>query len=173
MGWAHYYAGKLESAEQILRSAVAMRSRLHGRDSLQVAETSLLLSRVLKTRGEINESRIWIDRALSARERRLGKDHPDTLAARSDLAAWWRTTGKLDLAEEIWRDSIAALRGESAHRVELARALTGVATVLVRSERLEEVVPLVEEALEIRRSYFGENHPFLPRFLVSRPKSPV
>ena len=54
---------------------------------------------------------LFRSRTLADSERVLGADHPDTLASRNNLAAAYRSAGRLDQAIDLYEQNLAeALR---------------------------------------------------------------
>ena len=58
-----------------------------------------LLARTAEEAGEANIARSAYDRLAAEREKALGPEHPDTLAARSNLARWTGKAGDADKAQ--------------------------------------------------------------------------
>ncbi len=96
---------------------------------------------------------------VALRRRALGDDHPETLAAQSDLGLVYHTTGNLAEAESIYRDVLErarrALGDEQRHTL---TAFSNLAMLYGQSGKLAEAEPLLREALSYRRRALGDDH---------------
>jgi hypothetical protein len=98
--------------------------------------------------------------ALDARERTQGPDHPDTLAARGDLASGYHSAGRFALAiplyEQTLREHERVLGPDHPHtltsRANLASAYHGM-------RRRTEAVAAFEAALADCEQYLPPRHP--------------
>ena len=110
--------------------------------------------------GDDGRAQVQLDEDILARRRRdLGEDHPDTLAAASNLATIVHHRGEYQAARELGEDTLARRRrvlGEDhpdtlASADNLAFSLQGV-----RGQAARE---LGEDTLARRRRVLGEDHP--------------
>lgn len=65
------------------------------------------LAWLLYSTGRYDEAEPLFRNTLTARERVLGPDHPDTLSSRNNLAVLLSRTGRYDEAEPLLRDTLA------------------------------------------------------------------
>lgn len=115
---------------------------------------------VQKSFGQFDSARVLVRRALAARKRILGPEHPHTLTSMINLAGLlWRTDGYNE-AEPLLR---SALRGRERvlgldHRDTLAAA-SKLAGLLVNIGQNEEAELLATRTLESRERVLGIDHP--------------
>ncbi len=93
---------------------------------------------------------------LAARERAHGREHPEYVAALSNLGNMHADIGEYATGERLLRDALEIDRRilGPAHG-DLAFTINNLATVLVDQGKYEEAIPLHEESLAIRRAAFG------------------
>jgi tetratricopeptide (TPR) repeat protein len=72
----------------------------------------------LYTQGRFADAIDVARRLLTADERRLGKDHPDTLIDVNNLAELYRIQGKYREAEPLYRRALEALSAASARSIQ-------------------------------------------------------
>jgi hypothetical protein len=131
--------------------------------------------------GDDGRAQVQLDQDTLARRRRdLGEDHPDTLAAASNLAVSLRAAGEYQAARELGEDTLARRRrvlGEdhpdtlaSADGLAISlRAVGGLPGALAAASNLAAIVrhrgeyqaarELGEDTLARRRRVLGEDHP--------------
>src|ERR1700685_3136238 len=131
--------------------------------------------------GDDSRPQVQLDEDTLARRRRdLGEDHPDTLAAASNLAVSLRAAGEYQAARELGEDTLARRRrvlGEdhpdtlaSADGLAISlRAVGGLPGTLTSASNLAAIVrhrgehraarELAEDTLARRRRVLGEDHP--------------
>ena len=122
-----------------------------------------LLGRVavyLRARGEPERAEPLCVRALAIRERLLGAEHPDTAAARNDLAVVLGEQGEHDAAEPLFREALA-VRERVLGRDHPATAASchDLAELLHARGRTSDARALNLRALEIRERAMGPDHP--------------
>jgi non-specific serine/threonine protein kinase/serine/threonine-protein kinase len=93
---------------------------------------------------------------VDARERVHGKEHPEYVAALSNLANMHADIGEYATSERLLREALEIDRRILASDDgDLAFTINNLATVLVDQGKFADAVPLHEESLEIRRRAFG------------------
>ena len=111
--------------------------------------------------GDDSRAQVQLDEDTLARRRRdLGEDHPDTLAAASNLAVSLRAAGEYQAARELGEDTLARRRrvlGED-HPDTLTSAFI-LAGALFELGEYQAARELNEDILARRRRVLGENHP--------------
>ena len=111
--------------------------------------------------GDDGRAQVQLDEDTLARRRRdLGEDHPDTLAAASNLAVSLRAAGEYQAARELDEDTLARRRrvlGED-HPDTLTSAFI-LAGELAELGEYQAAKELNEDTLDRRRRVLGEDHP--------------
>ena len=146
--------GRIAEAEECLRRAVAIDRQTPGRDvTLAIHLTNL--APVIQDDPEAKEAAL-----LEALEILRGLDPPTALPATlSVLTSLTRSQGRLAEAEDYARECLqAANRAYAGDDPRVARALLGLARVLVSAGRFGEAEPLLDDALAIYRQHWGDDH---------------
>jgi serine/threonine protein kinase/tetratricopeptide (TPR) repeat protein len=100
------------------------------------------------------------ERALALRKAAFGADHPETLAAQSNLALAYRDAGRLDLAIPLYEQTLAAQAAKlGADHPDTLATQHHLALAYKENGRLDLAVPLFEKTLEARKIKVGPNHP--------------
>ena len=110
--------------------------------------------------GRLAEAETLFKRALEARERVLGKDHPDTLQSVDNLAALYQAQGRLTEAEPFYKRALEAgerVLGKDHPRT--LQSLANLAALYQAQGRLAEAEPLKKRALEASERVLGKEHP--------------
>ena len=86
--------------------------------------------------------------------------HPQTLAVIDHLKGLLKSVGKLEEAEPLYREALAACRAASAPGdPSVVKAVVNLGMLLKSRGNLDEAEVLYREALETRRSTLGNLHP--------------
>jgi serine/threonine-protein kinase len=93
---------------------------------------------------------------IEGRTRSLGPDHPDTLAARSDLASAYLRQERLDEAERLSLEVLAAQPGASGGE---AVALGNLTEVYTNTGRLDEAEETADRLIALLQERSGSDHP--------------
>jgi serine/threonine-protein kinase len=156
--------GRHEQAEPLLERALALRRRIFGRGSLEVAESLEHLAAAEDERAESERAEAHLRQALAIRRRRQGDD--DIAVART-----LNQLGQILVHKGVSPDNAAgieALHREAlgiARRVEGSRGLTVAATLLAWSKLKQaqgsyaEAERLFREGLDVERSALGDQDP--------------
>jgi eukaryotic-like serine/threonine-protein kinase len=150
LGNTHLDAGDNALAEQELRRALAIAEAALGPEHPDVATSLTDLSRALRRRGKIDEALALSRRALGVGEKAFGPEHP-TFAGQlmgfaldlSRAGKYAETDAPLRRAEAIY----SKLYG--AEHVEVARARSVRADVLLRQERWKDATELYEGTIPL------------------------
>ncbi|MDX2515896.1 FxSxx-COOH system tetratricopeptide repeat protein [Streptomyces stelliscabiei] len=100
-----------------------------------------------------------LQRALTACERVLGEDHPDTLNSRNNLALAYRSAGHLKKAIALYERTLTShLRLDEDHPSTLT-VRSNLASAYREAGLLEEAIALYERTLIGQLQVLGEDHP--------------
>jgi tetratricopeptide (TPR) repeat protein len=148
------------AAEPLLISALPALETRFGAESPALAEPLAGLARIALARGDISGAEGWANRANA-----IALRHPSAVS--SDPS---RALGAVYAAEQRFDDGERVLRSAIAHdhqsrgsddSLETARSLAQLANLLLRAERYQEALPLIEQALAIDQARLGANHPLI------------
>jgi non-specific serine/threonine protein kinase/serine/threonine-protein kinase len=153
--------GRADEAEALWRGALEIQLRVLGEEHQETLRTMGNLTRVVKDPEERDQLQA---RVVEALHRTLGDDHPLTLTARYNLAAYYYREGRLTEAEPIFVDVLETRRRVLGpdHPATLS-GLHGVGVLYRRMGRYEESEAYLSEALKERRRVEGADHPMVFR----------
>jgi len=142
---------------------VTQLGRVHEAYHIDTYEFARLLSRVaifLSQKGNHKDARELAERALEARRRVLGEEHPDTLTSTSNFAmvllAQGDHAGARELQERVL-ETVRRVLGEE--HPDTLTSMNNLAVALLAQGDHAGARELKERALEVRRRVLGEEHP--------------
>jgi serine/threonine protein kinase len=150
--------GELAQAELCVREQIArfQRAGFSEREEAFWAVINLPFLRLLQ--GHPQEAETPLTEALSRAVRRFGPEHFITLHIQRILARTLAEEGRLDDAEKLARDTLAARRRTTTDQEGTGRTLLLLGRVLVENGKPDEAEPLLQEALTL----FRERYPMKP-----------
>jgi serine/threonine protein kinase/tetratricopeptide (TPR) repeat protein len=149
-----------QKARPLLEEALALRRKVHGPESVQVAETLNDLGVLLREKNEPAAAEAMLMQALAMRRKLLGPAHEDVAQTLVELGRLYSDRGFDDRAEPLMREALAIRRkrlGNSHH--ETATSLNELALVLWHEGDLSGAEAAFRECLAINRKVLGQNHP--------------
>jgi tetratricopeptide (TPR) repeat protein/two-component sensor histidine kinase len=152
LGSIHTELGLFDQARPLLAESLAIRERLNGRDSLEVAAT-LVRQGSLAQRSGKGDAVALFQRALAIREARLGSAHAEVADVLSKLGMTLASKGHFDEAEKMLRRAFALqkqLWGDRDPRV--AKVLHNLGGIEYYRGRIPEAESLLLRALAIREA---------------------
>ena len=131
--------------------------------NLRTREMADIMRRVgvfLRDDGSFRDSERLLQNAVSIYKEILGPEHPDSLAAMSNLAETYRSQGQLRVSAEV-EESVfeAAQRVLGIEHPDTLTSLNNLSLTYYSQGRWEEAVILQERVSEARKSLLGEDHP--------------
>ena len=157
MGEAYYGLGFHKEALPLLREALRTRQRNAGADSLEAAETMMLLGVVLVENGDLAEARRRFEGALAIRRSKLEAQDPEIAASLTNLVSVCASMGDVDQARQYNDEALAIYEAYPDHP-SLPKVLTNQAALYKSAGQLDEALPLLERALELRRRHLNPTH---------------
>lgn len=151
--------GNPEKAQSLIAESLQLRQRLHGEDSLQVADAQAIQAQFARQARDSAGAEEIFEKVLEVRIRLLGEDHRDVLTTLSDLAVCAYDQQDFARAEEILLRVVTLserLYGP-VHR-DVANPLINLGAVQRKLGHYDAAVPVLERALEVQRQIFGVDH---------------
>jgi tetratricopeptide (TPR) repeat protein len=166
-------------AEALIEKAATISRRVLGTDDVDTLNLIGALGSLYHSIGDddaeeymfggiYEKSLLLLQETLAISERVLGKNHPDTVVALRNLASLLVSRGEGDLAEPLYVRGLEQCReilGEdhpttAGLLLELAQvyAQQKVPWLVDEKEEYDKIVPLMEEALGLRRRLLGDDH---------------
>lgn len=135
-------------------------------DTADIAVVLHETSRFLLEQGHVPQAARYSERALSARERVLGRESPDTLSTRNQLGNIYRAAGDLGHAIPLYERTVADReRVLGADHPDTLSTRNYLANAYRDSGRVDRSIPLYERTLADRERVLGADH---PETLISR-----
>lgn len=113
----------------------------------------------LRTAGRLPEAATLMDRSLGDLERIFGRSHPNVMAALNNAAGLYRDVGRLDEAEELYRELIRRyVDVDDTNCQGYFERLDNLGVLLASRGKIAEAVELQEAARAGLARLLGESH---------------
>jgi tetratricopeptide (TPR) repeat protein len=150
--------GDYSGAVSLFEEALAMRRRLLGNESNEVAISLVELGRVESSLDRLDLAERRFREALAIRRKMLG-DHRETATSLGDLAVLLWQKGDLAAAEALFEESIALHRQTvGPDHPNVGQSLDNLAILKIDQGDLAAAEVLCHDALVIARRSFGSGH---------------
>ena len=158
--------GKYAQAEDMERSALRIRQRVFGQESLEAAQSLNDLGLEFMAQHKLRKAEKAHAEALAIRRRQLGPENTNTATSLNDLAAVYRDEGRLTEAEPMAQEALHIRRKLfGPEHVDVADSLRNLTIIYGSEGRWAEAKKTGEEALAMRRKVLGPDHPYIPSSL--------
>jgi non-specific serine/threonine protein kinase/serine/threonine-protein kinase len=153
----HWLQGHREEAEALWRETLEIRIRVQGEDHQETLRTLGNLTRAVRDPEERDRLQL---RVVEGSKRSLGEDHPLTLTARFNQAAYHYREGRLAEAEPIFTEVLEARRRVlGAEHPATISSMHAVGMLYRNMERYDEAESYLSEAHSVRLRVQGADHP--------------
>jgi serine/threonine protein kinase/Tfp pilus assembly protein PilF len=156
MGVVYQSLGLFDRAEELLRTALALRRRTSGDLGAETASTLYHLAELLRLRGRFAEAGILHRRALAIRQQRFRSNHPDIAESLNGLGLLALGESRYDDAERCFRGAFAIW--EKARNPLAMTALSHLALLYREQGEYDRALPLFEQALAWQERELGPEH---------------
>ena len=111
-------------------------------------------------RGQFGDAASVLSRALAARQRGSGPEHPDTLGSMHNLATAYSRQGRYDQARPVYEQALEAMeRVLGPEHPDTLTSMNNLANVYSRQGRYDQAWSLHKRALAARQRVLGSEHP--------------
>jgi len=149
-------------AEPLLRRALAIDLRNHGKEAPQVAVDLNNLAQLLQATNRLREAEPMMLLALAIDEKCYGQDHLRVGIRLNNLGALLQATNRFEQAEGLLRRALAIEeKSHRSDRLDIAHCLTNLAQLLQSTNRLKEAEPLMRRSLAIVEKCYGKDSPLV------------
>ena len=148
-----------EEAEQMLRSALAIRKQLLEPGHVDIATSLYYLAEFLRVQGDYAEAEPLFREALAIQRTLVGEEHLQVASMLHDLARVLRAQGKNAEAEPMYREALAIrkkLLGEE--HPDVASVLNSLALVRYTQGDYAETESMFREVVAMYRKLLGKEH---------------
>lgn len=151
LGMGLRQTNRLDLATPVFEDLLATSLRVHGEDSVHVADARNELGNLLQDQGRLRDAEAQYRAALGIYER-LGSQPAASVVVVNNLASVLEERGDLAAAEALMRRSLAIRTAAFGERnLATARAMHNLARILEPQGRLDEARELATRAFELRR----------------------
>ncbi|MEO7733315.1 MAG: tetratricopeptide repeat protein, partial [Kofleriaceae bacterium] len=156
LGVVVYRQGRYAEAEQLFRTALAVRAAAYGTDSTDYALTIEAIGNAEIMQDRVPEARAHFEQAIRIFEARLGPDHPDVANAYNDVGGTYHRAGMYALALAN-QQHVLALREKvlGPDHPDVAESLVNLAIEAKNLERWELIDPSYRRALALFTKAYG------------------
>ncbi len=162
LGTLYEQIGNYDRAEEIHRSALAIRRNLFGEESSEAAKSLNDLGLALMDNNKFQEAEEVHMHALAIRRRHYGSENADTATSLNDLSSVYRQETKLAQAEPMARQALAIREKLFGHKhLQVADSLRNLSIILGDQGKWAESEAMIREVLAIRRNLLGPEHPWV------------
>jgi len=159
IGLTHLSLGQIEEAERNLRSALDLRLRCFGEDSIEVATSRNNYGKLLQDKGDLASAESLFYQALEILEAR-GRHELEVADVLQNLGYVRALKGNTEDAIGLHEREIEIRRRhEGENHPNYANALCKLASVLAVQGKYKDAEKLHRQALEIFRAVYGDIHP--------------
>lgn len=155
-------SGRQDTAVVVLREALALMSEVRDEDHTFIGQIANNIGWALGNGEAWHEATPYFEQALVRYEGVFGPDHPNVLAARTNLARAYQKSGDLDRAQKIYLEVLAATRARfGSDHENVGHGLNNYALMLEEGRGdYSGAAELYLEALRIYRNRLGADHPW-------------
>ena len=151
----HHYV----AAEPLLITALPVFEAQPGSDGRALAATLAALARIAIARGDLAAAESWAGRATAVAGHRPKAVSSEPLRA---LGAVYAEEQRFAEGEQVLRAALAHDRqAHGANSLATARTLAQLANLLLRAQRFDEALPLIEQAIAIDQERLAATHPLI------------
>jgi serine/threonine-protein kinase len=156
---------KYADALAMLKRAKAIREKLPDGQN-DVSDADLATAEVFMRQGKNKDAIQLLNKALAAREKSLGKDHPDVAVVLNDMGQAYQVLGKLPEAEKYYQRAYAIRqKGLGPDNPATADCMILLGTLNYNRGNLNQSRDLLERALTIKENSLGMDSNALPQIL--------
>jgi tetratricopeptide (TPR) repeat protein len=155
IGRAYSTLGLFDEAEHLLERAYALRLKILGAGSTDVASTLFNLATAIRQQGQYKKAEPFFRQSLAIRERKLGEHNADVAESLSVLGECLYLENRDAEAEPILRKALAIDRELGSN------SFSGnyLALLLKRKGNYAEALPLLQEQVEYDKRQLGADSP--------------
>lgn len=154
VGQMSLHLGRLDEAQHLLDSAIAIRRRLPGDTRADVASSLLHLARVQRTRDRHDDARTLATEALALRRAVVPANDADIAEALYEVG--WLNAGPKQ--EQLYREALAILPDSGRFAAQRVTLLQSLATNLRRQGHMADALSIARDAAAKAASVFGAQH---------------
>ena len=150
---------KFKAAEQLYKSAMAIREKLLGPDDWNVAAVAMILGRVYFNEARFADAEVLLTRGLAIFEKVFGPDHENVAACLDMLDTLYVSERRLVDAEKAAKRSVEITEKSSgAESRQVIPRLRALAHIELEESRLDDAESLLKQALALCDKLLPSDH---------------
>jgi serine/threonine-protein kinase len=156
---AHFYAGHLETSEELNKRALDLDRRIRGAKHPNVGDDLLNLGAIASNREQYEDATRYYREALDIMQGWYGEKHPQTASAQTILAQGLTFLGRYDEAAPLFTRALAtqeSVYGPVNRRVSFV--LNELGQLELRRNHIDAAQQALTRALDINRELYGSQH---------------
>jgi tetratricopeptide (TPR) repeat protein len=157
LGEVYRQQSRLEEAESLMRSSLAMRLGQWGPDHSQTLQSTVGVANVCLALGRYEEAELLLQRALAITEKLRGTNHTDVGVCLNNLGKSFADRDDFVQAETYFRRALVICERKRTSPVH-AMVINNVAHACVHQGKADEAEHLARQALEKFERKCGPNH---------------
>jgi tetratricopeptide (TPR) repeat protein len=157
--------GLYDRALPLLESGLATRRRLHGEESLDVADSLIGLGAVRWHKGEYDAALPLLEEGLRLRERLLGPEAPLVADSLQNLGNLLWSRGQYDQARRLLERALAIRERNAPEGPQVASTLNSLGAIAYKRGDFAEAGRAWARTLAIREKALGPDHPLVAQTL--------
>jgi serine/threonine protein kinase/tetratricopeptide (TPR) repeat protein len=167
LGSIYQNLGKLDQAEKSINSALDERTKVFGKDSLEVADTLVALAMLRDAQARYDEAERLALQALDIDKRRLQTNHPAIAKATSALGRILEDRGEYDKAISVLKQAVRMQSTPEAQTADLSASMSELANCYFYAGNYSASDSLNQQILAMDRKLYGERHPHVANDLIN------
>lgn len=167
LGGIYKNLGKLDQADNLLRTSLEQRKRIFGPEHWAVAESLVTLGLLRDAQAQYEEAETLVRDGLAMSERNLPANHPTLAKATSTLGKVLEDRGEYDKAIQVLERAVTLQSAPGASTADLGASLSELANCHFYAGHYDISEALNQRALKIDRQLYGERHPNVANDLIN------
>jgi WD40 repeat protein/CHAT domain-containing protein/tetratricopeptide (TPR) repeat protein len=158
-GWLHVYRQEYPQAERCFREAAAVYKQEYGNRHLDYAASVANLGALFRQTREYDKAEPLLKEVIDVRKQVVGEYDARFALALRELGRLYESTSEFSRAETQFRQSLDIYRQALGEHAETATALIWLGSLYVETGAYDRAVPLLQEAVAMRKKVLTEKHP--------------
>jgi eukaryotic-like serine/threonine-protein kinase len=167
LGGIYQNLGKLDQADNLLRTSLERRKQIFGPEHPAVAESLVALGLLRDAQAQYEEAEKLVRDGFAMSERLLPAKHPAIAKATSSLGKVLEDRGEYDKAIQVLERAVGLQSSSSASKADFGASLSELANCHFYAGHYDISESLNQRAFEIDRRLYGERHPNVANDLIN------
>lgn len=158
LGRLYQGRNKLDVAERLFKSALALRERTLSSNHMAMASSFENLANLYVALGKQDLAQAYFKQSLAVTETTLQPGRPELFSRLDSLAKNHQTLGHTGDAEALYKRALAVIDKSSPNSYDAGKAAFALATLYAKQGKFVAAEPLFKRALKVSESANGPEH---------------